>query len=251
MKRVFLIALVLTAGTAAVAGCGLVEAPPAASPSQLAPPVAREVPAARGIAEVSVPTLSRDGFGRRAEQITLRVRNLSCEGLATGSGFAVDASTLVTNRHVVAGADLLEVDTSDGRTLQVAAAEVGVLGDVAFVTVVGSLPSVAKVDGRATVGSPIAAVGYPLGGPLTLSKGIVIDRIAGHPSGVPGTILRVSAAVQPGNSGGPLLDRQGRVAGVVYAIEIATGFGLAIPINTVDSLLNQAGTTSVPPCGSE
>jgi S1-C subfamily serine protease len=238
------------AAAALAAGCGLVEAPPEA-PAGNAPAVLPDAPAARGIAGVTVPTLSRDGYQRRAERVTVRVRNLSCQGVGTGSGFAVDASTLVTNRHVVAGADLLEVNTSDGRTLEVATAEVGVLGDVAFVGVDGTLPVAASLDGRAEPGSEIAAVGYPLGGPLTLSRGVVIDRIDGSRFDVPGPIVRISAEVQPGNSGGPLLDRQGRVAGVVYAIEIATGLGLAIPMDTVESLLAAGGTTTVPPCGSE
>lgn len=56
------------------------------------------------IGQVRIPTLSRDGYERRAERITVRVRNVSCEGVGGGSGFAIDRSTLITNRHVVAGA---------------------------------------------------------------------------------------------------------------------------------------------------
>jgi S1-C subfamily serine protease len=228
-----------------------VEAPPDATPRQLAPRVVREVPAARNITRVTIPRLSRDGFERRARQITVRVRNVTCEGVGTGSGFAVDPTTLITNRHVVAGAEVLEINTADGQTLQVSAAAVGVLGDVAFVSVDGRLPVSARLDGRAPAGAQIVAVGYPLGGPLTLSPGTVVDRIAGHDFNVPGPIIRTNAEIQPGNSGGPLLDPRGHVAGVVYAIEVATGLGLAIPIGTMRTLLDEAGTTSVPPCGSE
>jgi S1-C subfamily serine protease len=199
----------------------------------------------------SVPVLSRDRYERRAEQFTVRVRNLSCEGLGTGSGFVVDESTLVTNRHVVAGADMLEIDTWDGQRFEVAAAAVGVLGDVAFVSVDGALPVSANLDGEADPGSDIAAVGYPQGGPFTLSRGVVIDHVAGEEFGVEGPVARISAEVQPGNSGGPLLDERGRVAGVVYAIEIATGHGLAIPMETVRALLDRGGTTEIPECGAE
>lgn len=240
----------LAAAALLAAGCGPVEAPPEGSPAALAPEVAAESPAARGVAEVRLPVLSRDGFRRRAAAITLRVRNLTCAGLATGSGFAVDSSTLITNRHVVAGAELLEVNAADGRTFDVTAAEVGVLGDIAFVTVDGALPVAADLSGRAEPGAEVAAVGYPEGGPFTLSRGVVIDRVDGTPFDVDGPVMRVRAEVQPGNSGGPLLDRRGRVAGVVYAIEIATGLALAIPMDTVDALLERAGTTAVPPCGS-
>jgi S1-C subfamily serine protease len=249
-KHLALLAGLVLVGSAS--GCaGLVEAPPSASPKELAPAVQADAPAARGISAVRVPALSRDGFVRRAREITVRVRNLSCEGVALGSGFVIDGDTLITNRHVVAGADMLEVDTADGRTFEVSAAEVGVLGDVAFVTVDGSLPVIADLDGVAKQGSEVSAVGYPLGGPFTISKGVVVDEVDGYRFGVQGPVLRVTADVQHGNSGGPLLDARGRVAGVVYAIETATGFGMAIPMDTVHRLLEVGGTTSVPSCGYE
>ncbi len=243
--------LLLVVGIPA-AGCGaLVEAPPRATPQQEAPAVTPDAPAAKGIVRVELPTLNQDSFKRKATQITVRVRNLTCEGVATGSGFAIDRHTLVTNRHVVAGAERLEVDTADGRTLEVSTARVGVLGDVAFVTIDGTLPVSADLSGKAAQGADIAAVGYPLGGPFTITRGVVIDRIDGFDFNVPGEIVRISADVQPGNSGGPLLDRRGRVAGVVYAIEIATGLGLAIPMNTVNALIDDAGFEAVPACGEE
>ena len=244
--------MLLVVGGILWAGCGaLVEAPPRATPQQEAPAVTPDVPAAKGIARVELPTLNQDSFKRKATQITVRVRNLTCEGVARGSGFAIDRHTLVTNRHVVAGAERLEVDTADGRTLEVSAARVGVLGDVAFVTVDGTLPVSADLSGKAAQGADIAAVGYPLGGPFTITRGVVIDRIDGFRFNVQGDILRISAEVQPGNSGGPLLDRRGRVAGVVYAIEIATGLGLAIPMDTVNTLIQDAGFEAVPACGAK
>lgn len=242
-------AALLLAAAVALPGCGgLVPEPPAEPPERAGPPVLPDAPAARGIAHVEVPALSRDGYRRRAERLTVRVRNLSCEGVSTGSGFAVDASTLITNRHVVAGADLLEVNTSDGRTLEVSAAEVAVLGDIALVHVVGSLPVTADLGGRAPPGSEVAAVGFPLGGPVAITRGVVIDQIDGRPFGIDGPVVRITAEVQPGNSGGPLLDGRGRVAGVVFAVETATGLGLAIPTETVLSVLRRGGTTAVPPC---
>ncbi|MCB1233346.1 MAG: hypothetical protein KDN19_24090, partial [Verrucomicrobiae bacterium] len=74
---------------------------------------------------------------------------------------------------------------------------------------------------------------------------------SGTPFDVPGSILRIRAGVVPGNSGGPLLDRAGRVVGVVYALEVATGLGLAIPNDTLEELLAAAGTTDIPACGVE
>lgn len=243
--------ILLALAVTVLGGCpGLVDAPPEASPQKTGPKVTPDVAAARGISRVALPTLSQNGFRRRAAHMTVRVRNLSCQGLGSGSGFAIDSSTLVTNRHVVAGAELLEVNTADGRTLEVAAAEVGVFGDIAFVTVAGSLPVSADLRGRVVPGSEVAAVGYPRGGPLTITRGALIDEVDGTPFGIGGTVVRMTAEVQPGNSGGPLLDRQGRVLGVIFAIETATGLGLAIPLDTVALLLERGGTTAIPPCGS-
>lgn len=228
----------------------MADAPPDASPEEIAPALVEENAAAKEVAKITIPALSRDGFDRRANLITMRVRNLSCEGVSTGSGWALDAHTLVTNRHVVAGADELEVEAGDGRSLTVRAARAGVLGDLAYVEVMETLPVTATVGTAVANGDEIAAVGYPLGGPFTITHGLVLDTVDGTPFDVPDEVLRITAEVQPGNSGGPLLDSRGRVVGVVYAIEIATGLGLAMPMDTVNDLIAGGGFEPVPSCGS-
>lgn len=231
-------------------GCGYIaDRPPDRSPVDEAPRVVTDAAEAEGISDARIPTLRQDGFNRRAATITVRVRNLSCSGVGSGSGFALDRHTLVTNRHVVAGAERVEVETADGRSLSVSTTSVGVLGDVAFVRVKDRLPAVADTGGSAAEGADIAAVGYPLGGPFTVSRGVVVDRVDGAVFTIPGDVVRVTARVVPGNSGGPLLDARGRVAGVVFAIETATGLGLAIPMDTVDQLLERGGLADVPGCG--
>jgi S1-C subfamily serine protease len=79
----------------------------------------------------------------------------------------------------------------------------------------------------------------------------VIDRVDGGKFDVEGTVLRLTATVVPGNSGGPVLDSKGRVVAIVYAIETATGFGLAIPVDTMRRLVDAGGYTGVPACGFE
>lgn len=248
--RVVLAALCLT-----LCGCGadelIANEPPSQPPQLTVPELENADPAARSLASKKLPTLARDSAERKARALTVRVRNTSCLGVGTGSGFAIDADTLITNRHVLAGASELAVSTWDGRSLEVSSAAVGVLGDIGIVDVSGALPSPGEYERTVAAGNVVTAVGYPLGGELTLSKGIVVDLVEGEIFAVPGQVLRMTAQVQPGNSGGPVLDEQGRIVAVVFAIEIATGLALAIPIGTMEELIESGGLEGIPACGYE
>ncbi len=236
-----------------VSGCSLLadDVPPS-TPGVTIPElvdVSNDVPAAE---RIRLPRLARDSAERQAKRLTVRVRNISCQGIATGSGFAIGSDTLVTNRHVLAGAEALEVTTWNGRTFEAPFAVVGVLRDIGVVQIEGRLPLVGEFGPAPEPDDVITAVGYPLGGALTLSEGTVVDRVDGADFlGVPGAVIRLTARIQKGNSGGPVLDRQGRIVGIVYAIELSTGFGLAIPVDTMRRLLRVGGFESVPPCGAE
>jgi S1-C subfamily serine protease len=237
----------------AFAGCGVqASAPPDEEPTISVPRLVRvssDVPSA---VRVEVPKLRAQSFARRARKLTVRVRNISCLGVGTGSGFAIARDLLVTNRHVLAGAAILEVSTWDGRSLEVDTAEVGVLGDLGIAFVKGTLPRVGSYGRPPKPTTPITVAGYPLGGELALTSGTVVDYVDGARGlGVPGRVMRLTARVQPGNSGGPVLDAKGKIVAVVYAIEIATGYGLAIPVDTLRSLIRVGGYEPVPPCGSE
>jgi S1-C subfamily serine protease len=244
-----LAALVLAALVAA--GCGArAEEPPDDEPSFSVPklvPVSGDVPEA---VRVAIPRLAKDSAERRARRITVRVRNVSCLGIGVGSGFAIARDVLVTNRHVLAGADTVEVSTWDGRTLSATAAEVGVLGDLGLAYVRGRLPQVGTYGAAPKPGDEVTVVGYPGGEELTLAPGTVIDLPPGRRYGIEGRIMRLTSHVEPGNSGGPVLDRRGKIAGVVYAYELGTGFGLAIPVDTLRRLVREGGYEPVPACGS-
>lgn len=231
-------------------GCSVRAAePPDATPTYTVPDVvevSEEVPAAE---RIRLPRLARDSAQRQARRLTVRVRNVSCLGVGTGSGFAIAPDILVTNRHVLASADELEVSTWNGRTFPVPFAAVGVVGDLGVAVVDGKLPLVGRFGPPPKQGDLVTAVGYPLGGPLTLSEGSVVDRVDGEHVGVPGAVIRLTTRIRPGNSGGPVLDRKGRIAAIVYAIEVRTGFGLAIPVDTVRRLARIGGFEDVPPCG--
>jgi S1-C subfamily serine protease len=246
--RLTFAALLVLAGS----GCaGLADDPPATKAPPPPPAIATvsaDVPAA---IRTPIRRLARDSGQRRAREATVRVRNIGCAGVATGSGFALAPDILVTNRHVLAGADRLQISTARGETLDVTFAAVGTLGDLGLVVVDRQLPATATYGSAPNPGDVVTAVGYPLGGELTLSPGIVVDRVDGSTLGIPGTVMRLTADIQPGNSGGPVFDRRGRIGGIVYAIELATGFGLAIPVDTLRNLIRAGGYQGVPACGSD
>jgi S1-C subfamily serine protease len=188
----------------------------------------------------TLPGLAVDSRQQRDTEITVRVRNRGCASLASGSGFAVASNVLVTNKHVVEEADELQLDTWDGRSVLVRVHQVAFANDLALVETADPLPRVAELaTGDPSAGTAVSVIGYPLGGRLERSGGAVIDQVPGDRLGNAGSVLRISAKVQPGNSGGPLVNGDGLVVGVVYAIERATGYGLAIPVSSLRAVMSQ------------
>lgn len=188
---------------------------------------------------------------------TVRIRSQTCEGLGVGSGFLIDDTTIVTNRHVVEGADALEVETSEGVGLTVDVANQGLLADLAVVRLVSSMEDAMGIDApHATLapvnpepGDRIRAYGYPEGGALTVTEGVVQDFIADPQLGNLSKVIRSDVEIHPGNSGGPAIDDRNQVVGVVYAIEVATERSLIVPVDTLQRLLeDDEGVETVQGC---
>jgi S1-C subfamily serine protease len=195
-------------------------------------------------------TLSPDGF-RTTERVAVRVRNVGCEGVSIGSGFAVSANRLVTNRHVVAGAATLQVSTYDGQDLLVEASGTAVLADLAIVETSSPLPAAVELaDTDPEIGADVEVIGYPGGGRLTSSTGTVLAYDEDPLNANAGEVIVSSAAAQPGSSGSPMYDEAGEVVGVVYAAAPDGGHSLAIPVTTLMDLLDQTTFDEpVPDCG--
>jgi serine protease Do len=145
------------------------------------------------------------------------------EGAGSGSGFVIDPSGIaVTNNHVVTGAGLLQVHV-DGETRPRNARVLGVseCSDLAVIKIDGpELPWLEWFEGTAEPGLDVYAAGFPLGDPeYTLTRGIVAKARAfgDTPWASIDHVLEHDANIQPGNSGGPLVVADGRVAGVDYA----------------------------------
>ncbi len=166
-------------------------------------------------------------------------------GEGSGSGIIVSADGVVlTNAHVVGNAGVVQVGLADGRVL-----EGRVLGgdpsvDVAVVRVEArGLPAAVLGDGdNLEVGQMAIAIGNPLGLDRTVTSGVV-SAVNRNPQGFGlDGLIQTDAAISPGNSGGPLLDSQGRVIGLNTAVlraPGAEGLGFAIPIGLANDVARQ------------
>ncbi len=195
-------------------------------------------PPAEDAASTTSSTDTRPAVDPRA--YTVRIRATSCEGVGVGSGFLLDSHTIVTNRHVVEGAEKLAVETFLGDELTVDVASQGGLADLAVVKVekgIGQNAHLAPAD--PSTGTRIRAFGYPRGGPMKITRGRVDDYVSDIRLGNLGKVMRSDVDIQPGNSGGPVLDEQDRVVGVVYAIERSTNLSLIVPVSTLADLLQE------------
>src|SRR5919202_787119 len=165
----------------------------------------------------------------------------------TGSGFIIsDNGRLITNAHVIAGADSVKVTLKDGRTFDGKVVGVDSVTDVAVVKIeANNLPTVALGTAEKLIpGEWAIAIGNPLGLDNTVTVGIIsaLDRSSSQ-VGVPEkrvSFIQTDAAINPGNSGGPLLNAKGEVIGINTAIRAgAQGLGFAIPIETAQRVANQ------------
>jgi len=156
---------------------------------------------------------------------------------ALGSGVIVSAAgAVLTANHVVADGSAVTVTFADGTTSAASVTSSDATQDIANLAPT-TFPEVlvpATLGGDATVGADVVAIGNPLGLTDSVSTGVVsgLDRTSGDLKG----LIQFDASVNPGSSGGPLLDAQGNVIGIVVAIadpgkdDAFAGIGFAVPI---------------------
>ena len=166
----------------------------------------------------------------------------------SGSGFIATQSRIVTNQHVIADADDITVYLNDGHIL---AAEV--LGsdatiDLAVLKMKGSIdlamlkPAQMGDSSTLEIGTIVVALGNALDLGISITSGIISARGRTHPLFQGIELIQIDAAINQGNSGGPLADLDGRIVGVNAAIltgESITGIGFAIPINYLKDMLDR------------
>lgn len=185
----------------------------------------------------------------------------SQQGGAEGSGVILDAEGhVLTNNHVVSGGENgnLAVTLSDGRIFEATIVGTDPTTDLAVIKLTDApddlKPATLGDSSKVQVGEPVLAVGNPLGLANTATTGIVsaLDRPVSA-SGEDGSstvvtnAIQIDAAVNPGNSGGPLFDSSGRVIGITSSIATLSnggqsgsiGLGFAIPVNLARNIAEQ------------
>ena len=158
----------------------------------------------------------------RAAATVVKVSGIGCGGIVTGSGFPVGNGFIVTNAHVVSGTTSHTITTPGGNTLRATVVFFDSERDVAVLSVPDY--NVAGLTfGPADRGTAAAVIGYPGGGPERVVPAVVDGAVSAegrdiyNQNLVTREIYVMQASVHPGNSGGPLVDLEGRVLGVVFA----------------------------------
>ena len=186
-------------------------------------------------------------FAQRFGQQGQRQQRVHPKQQALGTGFIIDPSgIIVTNFHVAGKADSITVTLTDGRKLTAKLLGGDEKTDLAVLKVKSDkpLPYVEFEDGnKVKVGQPVMAVGNPFGLGGTVTTGIVSARGRDIQSGPFDDYIQTDAAINRGNSGGPLFDMDGKVIGINTAIFSPTGgsigLGFAIPSSVASPVVSQ------------
>ncbi len=235
-RRPLLPAIVAAVGVAsALTACSVVPTGPSETPTAWVPSY---TPSAVPSEQAENPL----GFAPQ-QRAAVRIRNTSCSGLVTGSGFILDRHTIVTNYHVVANAGRLEAMLSDGTDIAITSSVHAKSADLALLTTDEDLvPTVTLADHDPRSGAPISIVGYPNGESLSTSDGFV------HELGVKDTldhgedVVSTTAKVEPGSSGSAVYSSEGDVVGILYAEDNDASESLVLPVSLLQNLLDDTTT---------
>lgn len=199
-------------------------------------------------AVVNISTAQRVSGGRATGELSQLQRKFSRPATSLGSGFLINASGIaVTNNHVIDNADEITVTLHDGREFKAEVIGRDRETDLAVLQLDGGNTRFPHVsfgdDSRARVGDWVVAIGNPFGLGGTVTVGIVSARNRDIQSGQYDDFIQTDAAINRGNSGGPLFDMSGKVIGVNTAIYSqsggSVGVGFAVPADLANTVVNQ------------
>ncbi len=192
---------------------------------------------------------------RRVKSSVVLIRVKLESGGAEGSGFIYDPSgDIVTNNHVVEGTSSIRVTFFDGSIADAELVGADPYSDLAVIRVIDApdeaMPVILGDSSQLSVGEPVVAIGNPFGLSGTVTSGIVSQTgrlLRTETDYSIADVIQIDAAVNPGNSGGPLLNYRGEVIGVTTAMASETGafsgVGFAIPSNTVERVASSLIST--------
>ncbi|WNM26198.1 serine protease [Demequina capsici] len=234
----------LAAAALALSGCAALPSGPPPLPDSFVPSLS-----ASSDASASASYVSDDGFSL-PEHAAYRVRVEGCTTYGTGSAFAIDAHTLVTNRHVVEDSVTVTLTSYDGQEIPVTSVQIDDQADLALLTVAQDLPEwLTLADAESQPGDTVSVSGYPSGDSLTTVTGpmhsTTPEVFGTDPDDV--LVLRVTAA--PGSSGSAVVNAADQVVGVLYAIDAdEDGWAYAISLTSLTTMLADPGVRG--PVGS-
>jgi S1-C subfamily serine protease len=186
------------------------------------------------------PSVLRSPGARSAARAVVKVEGTACGVGTQGSGWVVRSGIVATNAHVIAGHGETRVLAPNGQALTARPVHVDVTNDIALLRVgdlsVDALPAL----GQADLPRPVALLGYPRNGPLTATAGTAGDpRTVISPDAYgrrarPRVVVPLRGDVQPGESGGPVVDRRGRVVAMIFGGTREGSGGYAVPVELVE-----------------
>ncbi len=178
-------------------------------------------------------------------------------GMGSGTIFDADKGLILTNNHVVGGAERINVTLYNNQVMEGRIVGSCVARDIAVVEVRGKNLQFAELgdSDKLRVGQKVYAIGNPFGlaGGPTVTSGVIsaLNRTIESERGLIENLVQTDAAINPGNSGGPLVDVEGRIIAISTAIiPFAQGIGFAIPINSAKTCTTDIlteGTTAMRP----
>ena len=208
---------------------------------------ARDISAARapGVAPAASSSTSSDSFAglyRQDASGVVRIETVSCDGQGVGTGFLLSSTLVATVNHVVDQSSAISLVVGGQRT---SGTVIGTDAERDLALVRADKPLTGHVFSLSSkapdVGSRVAAIGFPVGDPITLTQGGIsgLDRTITIDGAERSGLIETDAAVNPGNSGGPLLTASGDVVGLVDALNTeANGIAYAVPARSAAPLFD-------------
>ena len=185
------------------------------------------------------PSVLRSPAARAASQSVVKLQGTACSVGTQGSGWVVRAGLVATNAHVIAGHGGTRLYAPNGQVLQARPVYVDATNDIALLRVRGLEAAALRTNTQGDRSRPVALLGYPQNGPLTATAATagaartVLSPDAYGRRTRPRVVVPLRGPVRPGESGGPVVDRRGRVVAMIFGGTRDRAGGYAVPVDLV------------------